>query len=292
MPALLTPFDRNGRILTDSVAAVVNWQIKNGADGFYVCGHTGEGPILTTAQRREMAEAVIAACDGRAKVIVHTGSINNNEMLELTRHAEQAGADAVSSVPPYFFYEYNLKEIVEYYKCMAACTSLPVLLYATSSLAGLDVNAMLKELLCIDNIIGLKDTRAKFFEMWKLREMYDEEINIINGPDEMLICGLCMGADGGIGSTYNIMIDQYAALYQAFRQHDIELARRYQTRINRVIKTLCDYSCGGNIIGLLKAYLTASGFDMGYGAAFPAIPVAGDFADRLKNEIDQLLREP
>ncbi|MBQ6474027.1 MAG: dihydrodipicolinate synthase family protein [Victivallales bacterium] len=287
MPALLTPFDAKGTILKDSVKALVDRLIGQGARGFYLCGSTGEGPILSARQRMTMAEYAIEAIAGRADAIVHTGSINQAEVLELTCHAEQIGATAVSSVPPCFYFNYSLAEIIDYYRRMAEHTSLPVILYATSMFKGVDVNAVVKELTRIPNVIGIKDTRAAYYDMWKLREECGPELNIINGPDESLACGLMMGADAGIGSTYNVMEDLYCGLYDSFQNQDIPLVQRYQTKINRVIRAILSHG----LFASLKTYLSAQGIDMGV-QAFPARQVSDDEAKAIVREMDELLARP
>ena len=135
MPALITPFDENGNIYTDTVAELVHYHLNAGVNGFYVCGATGEGPALSKKSRMEMTEAVIDANKKQGRVIVHVGSINAEETIALTRHATKAGADGISSVPPLYFYKYTQKEIMEYYKKIADNTDLPILLYATNNMA-------------------------------------------------------------------------------------------------------------------------------------------------------------
>ena len=100
MPALLTPLDKDGKVIKSAVKDMVDYMIAANVDGFYAVGGTGEGVLLTLEQRKMMAQAAIEAAAGRAKVIVHTGAINCDEVMELTRFATAAGADGISSVPP------------------------------------------------------------------------------------------------------------------------------------------------------------------------------------------------
>ncbi len=287
MPALLTPYDEEGNILKKSVQALVDRLIDQGADGFYITGASGEGVVLSLSQRITMVEYAMEAIHGRAKAIIHTGSINPDEAVELTRQAEQAGADAVSAVPPSYYFKYDTYETVEYYKRLAGATSLPLLMYATPALSTEGINDIISQLLQVDNIIGLKDTRANYFEMWKLREAHGDNINIINGPDETLLCGLAMGADAGIGTTYNLMQDLFGALYKAFQAKDIALAQRYQTKINRVIRTLIE----NNALRACKEYLTAKGIDMGI-TRFPRARRSQDEIDAMVRKVDALLALP
>jgi len=101
------------------------------------------------------------------------------------------------------------------------------------------------------------------------------DINIINGPDEMLVSGLAMGADGGIGSTYNLMPEKYVSLYDSFQKGDIEAARKTQYEINRIIEVLLNFGSGNPVIRNLKEALIIMGFDMG-DAAYPTLPLDKD----------------
>ena len=284
MPALLTPLDSNSKVITATVKPLIDWEISKGAAGFYVCGSTGEGPVLSGQQRRIMMEAAVEAVNGRVPVIAHVGAIDSNEACDLARHAENTGATAISSVAPNFYFQYSYSEVIEYYKRLAGCTHLPLILYAVPMMPGVEINKMMGELLKIDNVIGIKDTRANYYQMWQLRQLNNGNINIINGPDETLLCGLMMGADGGIGSTYNIMADKYAKLYSLFTEGKLEEARVMQFQITSIIQVLLKYGC----VQALKKYLEFQGFNMG-ARAFPAIAINKDDALRMKQEVDALM---
>ena len=268
MPALITPYDSRGNVKKETVEKLVNFQLEAGVDGFYVCGGTGEGPVLSKDTRMQMTEAVVAANAGRGDVIVHVGSFNPNEAVELTRHAEKAGADGISSLPPTFYYNYTDDEIFEYYKNIAENTDLPVMMYATTAIKSKNINDLIISLMEIENIVGLKDTRRNYYQMWQAKQINGGNINVINGPDEMLICGLSMGADGGIGSSYNIIPEKFVALYKSFKEGDIESAQAMQTDINKIIEVLIKHGVNG-IINSVKCTLEIDGLDVG-SAAYPA----------------------
>ena len=270
MPALITPFDKNGKIMEDVVQKLIDYQLNAGVQGFYVLGGTGEGVVLTIDQRKAMVDATIKANRGRGKIIIHTGAINQNEVMEMTRYATKAGADGISSILPSIYFKYNMKELCTYYKKMADNTNLPILVYANHTGNGVDVNAMIDELLNIDNIIGAKDTRANYYQMWNLKQLNGGNINVINGPDESLLCGLTMGADGGIGTTYNVMPEIYVQLYKKFKAGDIQGAMQMQTKANKVIKVLLDWG-EGYVIRTTKETLKLRGIDVG-DSALPALP--------------------
>ncbi len=275
MPAMLTPLDEKGVVKAATVKTMVDYFLGVGCAGFYVGGSTGEGVVLSVAQRKALAEAAVEATSGRGKVIIHTGSINPDDAMELTRHATAIGADGVSSVLPCFYYNFNMEEVCDYYKRMADNTSLPVVVYAmVATLGGTDVNKMVERLIAVDNIVGAKDTRANYYKMLALKQINGGDINIINGPDESLICGLTVGADGGIGSTYNVMPEWFVELYKRFQAGDLAGARQVQVRINKVIDVLLSWA-DGDLMRALKAHMNLRGFDMGV-PAYPARPFTGE----------------
>ena len=103
IPAMVTPFDQNGEVNTDSVKKLVNVLIDENADGFYVCGSTGESLLLSLNERKLILDTVLEAVNGRVPVITQVGCIATREAVELAAHAKKAGADAVSSRPPFYY---------------------------------------------------------------------------------------------------------------------------------------------------------------------------------------------
>lgn len=280
MPALITPFEADGTILKDSIKANIDRNYAQGAAGFYICGSTGEGPVLTTAQRKEVAESVVEASNGRGLIINHVGAASPFDAFELARHAKACGCDGVSSVVPNFYYKYDEDEIVEYYKRLAEEAQLPVVAYAQSLLTG-DPVSLMERLIKIDGIVGVKFTLTDYYSLHRIKELNGGDINVINGPDEMLICGLSMGADAGIGSTYNLMCGEYVKLFNQFNSGDIDSARATQYKINKVIEILIKYG----VIRSIKHVLTLMGIPSG-AASYPGKPLTAEQQAALKAELE------
>src|SRR5689334_8561562 len=102
-PAMVTPMHEDGRLRLESVPLLVEKFVREGAGGLYLCGSTGQGPLMTGEERKAMAEATVSAAAGRLPVMVHVGAIRVDEAVDLARHAESIGAAAVSSVPPIYY---------------------------------------------------------------------------------------------------------------------------------------------------------------------------------------------
>ena len=134
----------------------------------------------------------------------------------------------------------------------------------------------------IDNITAIKWTSADYYQMMQLKQLTHGEMNIINGPDEMLLMGLNAGADGGIGTTYNIMLDIIRGIYDSFISRDIESAQREQMRANQVISKLLNYA----LIPAVKVVLEDMGFAVG-NATFPM----KQYSEEQKRAIASEIRE-
>lgn len=280
MPALVTPFDENQKLKDKTVAKMMDWHFSNGAAGFYICGAMGEGLPLPKETRMQMAETAVDQAKGKGVIIDHIGAANIQDTIELVKHATKIGANAVSSLPPSHFYAYDADEFVNYYKMIADNTDLPVIVYAKGAFAGMDLPAVLSKLMEIPNVIGAKYTLADYYLFRQLKELNGGDINMLNGPDETLICGLVMGADGGIGGTYNIMSEKYCNIYNSFMAGDISAAQQQQYAVNKVIKIMLKYG----VVRTGKAVLEMKGYDVGYPVA-PQLPLTGEQMKQVKKEM-------
>ena len=153
MPAMITPLDAGGNIIRESIFKNMDRNYSQGAAGFYICGSTGEGPVLTAEKRKEVAETVMEANNGRGIVVNHVGAASPDEAFDLARHAKKIGCSGVSSVVPNFYFKYTEDEVVDYYKRLADAAEIPVIAYAQGLLTG-DVVSLMKRLIEIDGVIN------------------------------------------------------------------------------------------------------------------------------------------
>jgi len=259
IPALISPIDENGDIKEDTARKLIDWQLNAGVDGFYVCGATGEGIVMKPSARKRLVEIAVETTKGRGVVISHVGAADLATAANLAVHAAKVGANAVASVPP-FFYNYALPEIKNYYAAIACASGLPTLIYA-SPLAGTTFTRdMIESIMEIDGVSGLKWTNPDYYEMSRIKQINGGDINVLNGPDQTLLCGLCMGADGGIGGTYNVVPKCYVELYKYFLAGNLKAACAKQLEINKIIDLLLEF----DFIAGVKEALSYIGFDIGY----------------------------
>lgn len=259
MSALVSCVDDNGNVYEDDMRRLMRWHLKEGFTGFYLTGGTGEGPVLQKETRKRIIEIANDEAGGKCNLIAHVGAIDLKTAVELAEHAAENGMDAISSVPPFFFH-YDEREIREYYSALASASGLPVLMYA-SPLSGINITwDMVDRMMDIPGMIGLKWTNYDYFTMHRIKELRGGNINVINGPDECLLCGLNMGADGGIGATYNVMPKLFVEIYNKFKAGDIAGAQAAQFRANKMIEILLKFGVTTGV----KDTLAELGFNAGY----------------------------
>lgn len=255
--ALLTPFDENQRINERELEKLIRFNVNLGVKGFYVCGSTAEAFLLSTAERKRVME-IVKACAPEQTLIAHVGSVNEAEAIELAKYAAELSYDVVSSVAP-FYYKYSFEEIKQYYFRVADAAGLPMLVYHIPAFSGVNFGVKeMAEFLQDDRFIGIKFTSNDFFMLEQCKAAFPDKI-VYNGYDEMFLAGISMGADGGIGSTYNFMADKFVKIRKLLAQNRIAEAQELQKEANRIITVLCKIG----VMPAEKEVLNQLGFDFG-----------------------------
>ncbi|MFN7929911.1 MAG: dihydrodipicolinate synthase family protein [Blastocatellia bacterium] len=255
LPAIVTPIDHTGTFQAQAYEQLLSYVYAAGVHGIYVCGQTGEGLQQSAAQRKVVAEASVQLSPPDKIVMIHIGAMSTAEAVDLAEHAAKIGAHAISALPP--IGNYSFAEIKAYYSALAQAAALPLLIYYFPAFApALNTVQQMLELCEIPNIHGLKFTDS---DLYKMSEIKRQGATIFYGTDEMLSAGLLMGADGGIGSFYNVMPQQFVQLYELTQQQQWQEARAVQSLINEVITLGLRYP----VHAAVKAMLRQLGIDCG-----------------------------
>jgi N-acetylneuraminate lyase len=255
--ALITPFDEDDNINEDSLRRLIKYNLDDGVSGFYVCGSTGEWPLLTIDERKRILEIVKDEVGDKASIIVNIGCISTKFSIDLARHSEEVGVSAISSFPP-IYYKFTREEIKRYYFDVAESTSVPLIIYYIPSFTNIEMSLdYLLELLSHKNIIGVKFTSMDLFMLERIKTLSGKIV--FNGFDEVFLAGLSLGADGMIGSTGNFVPDIIVSIYNSFRSGDLKSAYSYQQKLNRIIKDIL----GFGVIPGIKEILNMAGFECG-----------------------------
>lgn len=238
-PALITPYNEDKSINFTSLEKLIEKLIAEGVTGFYITGSTGECFLLSTEERKQIVKFVLEKTRKRVKTIVHVGSTNTGESIELAATAAEYGADAISAVPP-FYYKYSFPELkAHYFRIMDSCP-LPMILYNFPAMSGVTFTAdNIKELCAHPHLAGIKHTSKDLYELEKFKRV-GKDLIVFNGHDECMLGGLAMGADGAIGSTFNILFPHIKKIKDLYQANDMAGALQTQIFVNQIIDLLIE----------------------------------------------------
>ncbi len=228
--ALVTPF-RSGAFDEAAFRALVDWQIANGTHGFVPVGTTGEGPTLSHEEHRRVVEVCIAESKGRAKVIAGAGSNNTAEALELARHAEKVGADAVLVVTPYYN-KPSQEGLYQHFKAVNDAIGIPIVIYniPPRSVVDMSIDTM-QRLYELKNIVGVKDATASLTRTALQRSVLGPDFIQLSGEDMTALAVMAHGGHGCISVTSNVAPRQCAAMQEACLAGDYKTALEIQDQL-------------------------------------------------------------
>ena len=281
--ALIGCFDEAGRPNLKAYGDAVDYNVNvSGVDGLYVNGSTGENFNMTFEDRKKVLSAVSERNNGRIGLIAQVGCNVVEEIYELADEAARCGYDAISAVAP-FYYAYTKDEVKNHYKRIAERSKLPLVIYniptRTNIVLTLDD---FRELLSEPNIVGVKFTCQDMFLLEEIRAEFPDAA-IFNGFDEFLLAGLCTGASGAIGTTYNISGRFAKAVYNAVQASDLPAARKAQRVVNEVVKRLLD----AGIMQTVKAALELEGVACG-SPRLPQSPINASHIEEAKKILEYI----
>jgi N-acetylneuraminate lyase len=253
----------DGTINFSKVPDVVNLLIDNKVKGMFVCGSTGEGPSLTTEERKQLAEAFVKAANKRLLVFVHVGHNSITEARQLAEHAQQIGADCISATPSTYFKVDSIDLLVSCLQEIAqGAPSLPIYYYNIPALTGISldmVKLLEKAGTAIPTFAGIKYTAPLIHDYQACVNFSNNKYDILYGTDEMLLGALATGAKGFIGSTYNFVAPLYNSLMEEFKKGNLKEAQRLQYISVEMVRVIVKY--GG--LRAQKAMMKLIGVDCG-----------------------------
>lgn len=224
---------------------MVDYLVEQQIRGLYVLGSTGEGISLTSDERKQVAEAFVAATRGRIPVIVQVGCESLAAARDLASHAQQVGADAVSAVSPVYFKPDTVESLVDSMAHIAAgAPDLPFYYYHIPAATGLTHSPLAFLELAkvrIPNLRGIKFTSPAVFDYQACVESAGDDYEVMWGLDEMLLSGLTAGGTAAVGSTYNFAPAVYHHILQAVEQGNLEEAKLWQSRSQQVVRAFVPF---------------------------------------------------
>jgi len=241
MPALFTNYDGAGEVTDDGLEKQLSFYIEAGCRGFFVGGSTGEGLLQTVEERCRFIEAVVGAVSGQVPVIAHVGALATRDACEIARFAAKAGADFVGSVLP-VYYPVGIEGMAAYYRAIGEAAELPMLVYYLAY-AGTAMTAeqFAENLATLPHVCALKYTSPELETFRKIVELTDDDMTMIMGCDQLLLPALTLGADGGIGTTYNFMPEIIVGIYESYHAGEMQKAEELMARAFRTIQAIKKY---------------------------------------------------
>jgi 4-hydroxy-tetrahydrodipicolinate synthase len=233
LPALITPFTPDGGAVdADALAAIVERLIGAGAGGLVPGGSTGEFTTLTGDERREIIEVGVEAAAGRVPVVAGTGALSTAETVELSVHAERAGAAAVMIVPP-FYDALSWRELLTHYTAVAERISIPIMYYNLPSASGVTLDAdQLRELRRAARVTSLKDTGGDAVAATELVQAGQDGPTLLNGWDTLTFAALAAGVRAVVWGTASILPEQCVRLHRLLIDDiDLPAARELWARL-------------------------------------------------------------
>ena len=277
--ATVTPMKANGEVNLPALDSYVKHLEKQGLAGVFVNGTTGEGLLMTSEERKAVAEAWMAYKD-KFKVMIHVGGTSYAAAVDLARHAEQIGADAISAMGPCFLPPYRAEELVAFNKIIAAAApNTPFYYYHIPGTSHVNVNMLdflklgEKE---IPTLRGIKYTTYDSMTMQECIAYRDGYYDILHGHDETILTGLMLGATGGVGTSYSVTGELYNKMLNTFWAGDVAGAVKLQEEAVKFIRVLIKYE--NSVVGI-KAILQIMGVDCGS----VRLPMRNLTPDRMKS---------
>lgn len=235
--AIATPFTKDG-INFEEFGKLIEFQIQNNIDAIIVCGTTGESATMSTKEKKETIKYAIEKIAKRTKVVVGTGSNNTKSAIEMSKYAEEVGADGILVVTPYYN-KTTQKGLIEHYKKIAEAVSLPIIMYNVPSRTG--VNILPKtclELSKIKNIVAIKEASGDISQVAKIANLCKDDLTIYSGNDDQIIPVLSLGGKGVISVLSNIMPKYTHNMTKKYLEGDVEEARKMQLEVSDLIESL------------------------------------------------------
>ena len=282
IPAMVTPFSKEGKINVAALRKLTNYLIEGGVHGLFPVGSQGEFYALTYEEKKLVIETVVEEARGRVPVYAGTGAITTREAIGLTKMAEAAGVSAVSVLTPFFIHP-NETELFEFYSAIAKSTQLPVLLYNNPGRTGVNISAnFVVRASKVENIVGIKDSSGDLTLTAEYIRRTGETFSVLAGRDTLIYGTLCYGGKGAIAATANVAPKVIVEIYEAFMagDHKKALAAQYRLAPLRLAFDL------GTFPVVIKEALNLIGIDAGVGIS----PVGG-MKPEAKEELKEILKE-
>ena len=279
--AISTPFTEDG-VNFEEFGKLLEDQIKNEVDAIIVCGTTGESATMSEKEKKEVIKYAINKVNKRTKVVIGTGSNNTKSAVKMSKFAEEAGADALLVVTP--FYNKTTQEgLIVHYKTIAEAVKIPIIMYSVPSRTGVNITPeTCLELSKIENIVAIKEASGNISQVAKITSLCGESLSIYSGNDDQIIPLLSLGGKGVISVLSNVMPKYTHDMTKEFFNGNIEKARKMQLDVLDLVDALFSEV---NPIPVKYALNL-----MGYNFGKPRLPLI-ELSDKNKEKLKEVMKK-
>jgi 4-hydroxy-tetrahydrodipicolinate synthase len=288
MPAMVTPFDEWGEVDLEATEAVVERFVEAGVDGISPLGSTGESTHLAADERRRFTEEVVRIVAGRVPLVAGVGSAGTREAVDLARHAQSAGVDAVLVVSP-FYWTVGEEALFRHFAAVAEAVDIPVFIYNLPLLINTDLSASLVARIAAEypNVAGIKDTTAVYthtVEVLQEVKPVRPDFTVLAGFEPLILPSMLAGADGSICAFANVAPDLFIDLVNAAREGDLQRAAELH---RRVLFLLTLGAASDPPISAVKLAMRMLGVPISPAVRGPALPIPEEGHEK----VESVLRE-
>lgn len=289
IPPVSTIFSADGQFDKQGTAALIDDMISAGVDGLFFLGSGGEFSQLNAEERKAIARFAIDHVNRRVPVLIGTGGTNARETIELSQHAQQAGADGIVVINPYYW-KVSEQNLIHYFQQVADSVTLPVILYNFPALTGQDLSPTLVKTLVDSrrNIVGIKDTIdsvAHLRSMILTVKSAHPHFTVLCGYDDHLFNTLLLGGDGAISASGNFAPQVSVKLRQAFRDGDLAQAAQFHQTLLQIPQM---YQLDTPFVNVIKEAIVLCGRPVSTHVLPPAQPLDDARKTQLKSLLQQL----
>ena len=277
--AIITPFTKDG-INFEEFQNLIEHQISGGADSIIVCGTTGESSTMTLEEKKSAIEFAIKVANKRIPIIAGTGGNCTKSVIELSKFAENAGADALLIVTPYYN-KTTQAGLVAHYTAIANSVTLPIIMYSVPSRTGLNITpATCLELSKLDNIVAIKEASGNLSQIAEIAALCRDNLHIYSGNDDQILPILSLGGLGVISVLSNLVPDVvHKMTYDFFNGNLTEATKAQLDTLDLTSALFCEV----NPIPV-KAAMNMLGYNVGI-PRLPLVEMSNTGKERLKNAI-------
>lgn len=288
MPPIPTPFAQDYSVNEEGLRGLIEYLIEGGVHAIIPLGSTGEFAKLSMDERKRVLKVSIDQTAGRVPVIAGTAAVATSEVIELSQDAQEAGADGLQIVSPYYG-KINETEVFEHFRQIAESVSIPVLIYNNPVTSGIDISPeLLSRLSEVPNIEGVKEATSDSRRIRRIISLAGDRLSVFVGTDDNVLEGFALGAKGWVSGTGNLIPRQAVALYEAaVVRNDIEKARALYYEMG----DLCDKIETDAFVQNIKAGLEMIGIDAGPPRP-PFLPASEEDRQEIRAMLDQLVTLP